>query len=242
MQADSSFLGMTAVLLTGALHLSLSPCLPHSLTGWQTERMISARGHGNKSGWQKWLQRLGEKLKARPAQTALIVPMAARPLPAPALRWVCAGRIALRSLDWNADADAVCAFQAETYEYNFPGFSFSPDFAQAFRFDLRRASLDPQHGLFVLDEGRGVCGFLWLVVCHNTWTGERYGYINNVYIAPHRRKHGLGRDLMAHTDAWFRERGVGRVRLTVSSHNQSAVALYERSGYGIARWEMEKEI
>lgn len=203
--------------------------------------MTPAHAHG----WQKWLQQLGARLGARPNAPALPALLVARPLPAPALKWLASGRVALRALDWNADADAVCAFQAETYEYNFPGFRYSPDFAQAFRFDLRRASLDPQHGLFVLDEhghAAGVCGFLWLVVCQNTWTGERYGYVNNVFVAPSKRGHHLGRDLMTHSDAWFRERGIHRVRLTVSSHNAQAVQLYERSGYDVARWEMEKEL
>ena len=180
----------------------------------------------------------------------------------------------MRAFEFLSDADAVCAFQGETYEFNFPDFRYTPDFGQAFRFDLRRASLDSQHGLFVLDDRwamagggtdaeagdvmrpadataldtpgkspvRGVCGFLWLVLCQNTWTGERYGYVNNLYLAPHRRGQGLGRELLGQADTFFRSRGIHRVRLTVSAHNESAVHLYQNNGYGVTRWEMEKEI
>ena len=168
-------------------------------------------------------------------------------LPSPALRWVGqAGRIALREFSFEEDAEAVCAFQEETYALNFPAFHFTPSFAMAFRHDLRRATLDNHHGLFVLDERReekgDLAGFLWLVVCENNWTGERYGYINNVYILPTRRGQGLGHEMMRHTDDFFRSRGVRRVRLTVTASNAKAAALYERAGYGVTRWEMEKEI
>ena len=165
-----------------------------------------------------------------------------RPLPRPAIRWVgTAGRIALRPFDFAADADAACAFQEETYTFNFPDFHYNDSFAAAFRRDLRRASLDPQHGLFVLDEGQ-IVGFLWLVICENTWTRERYGYINNVYLAPARRGMGLGREFMQHADAFFRSRRIKRVRLTVTAANAAASRLYQNSGYAVTRWEMEKEL
>lgn len=168
-------------------------------------------------------------------------------LPRPALRWVGeAGLIALREFSFEADAEAVCAFQEETYALNFPSFHFTSGFAQAFRHDLRRAALDHHHGLFVFDERRDeksiLAGFLWLVICENNWTGERYGYINNVYIVPTRRGQGLGHELMRHTDDFFRSRGVRRIRLTVTASNREAASLYEHTGYHVARWEMEKEL
>ncbi len=170
-----------------------------------------------------------------------------RDLPKPALRWVGqAGRIALREFSFEADAETISSFQEETYALNFPNFHYTPGFAQAFRHDLRRATLDNHHGLFVFDERRedkgALAGFLWLVVCENNWTGERYGYVNNVYIIPARRGQGLGHEMMRQTDDFFRSRGVRRVRLTVTISNQEAAALYERAGYRATRWEMEKEI
>jgi ribosomal protein S18 acetylase RimI-like enzyme len=47
---------------------------------------------------------------------------------------------------------------------------------------------------------------------------------------------------MRQADDFFRSRGVRRVRLTVTTSNQSAMALYEKSGYRVQRWEMEKEL
>lgn len=165
-----------------------------------------------------------------------------RKLPCPALRWVGdGGRTALRVFHFAADADAVCAWQKETYTLNFPDFRYTDSFASAFRHDLRRAALDPHHGIFVLDEGELV-GFLWLVICENSWTGERYGYVNNLYIAPLRRGFGLSREMMTHAEKWFRDQKIKRARLTVTTSNQSACALYEKCGYNTTRWEMEKEL
>lgn len=166
-------------------------------------------------------------------------------MPRPVMRWVGEGRIALRTFDFEADVEAIISFQPETYSLNFPDFEYSNQFAAAFRHDLRRAALDPNNGLFVLDDGRdknNLIGFLWVVVCQNNWTGERYGYVNNLYVAPIRRGAGLGQELMRQSDEWFRSRGVKRVRLTVTSSNEAAAALYQRSGYRVQRFEMEKEL
>jgi GNAT superfamily N-acetyltransferase len=163
-------------------------------------------------------------------------------LPKPALRWVGEGSyIALREFDFARDADAVCSWQQETYSVNFPDFRYTDGFASAFRHDLRRGALDPNHAIFVLDEGY-VIGFLWLVICENTWTGERYGYVNNVYLIQARRGQGLAREMMAHAERWFRSRGIKRARLTVTSSNSVACKLYEQCGYETTRWEMEKEL
>lgn len=171
-------------------------------------------------------------------------------MPCPAIRWVGQGRIALRSFVYENDGDAVCSFQKDTYQLNFPDFQYTPAFADAFRYDLRRASLDPNHGIFVLDDGRpmpgkkfsNIAGFLWLVIAQNNWSGERYGYVNNLYITPERRGQGLGRELMKQSDEFFRSRGIRRVRLTVTQSNAAAVALYRASGYEVERWEMEKDL
>lgn len=163
----------------------------------------------------------------------------------PALRWLGEGnRIALRAFDWNADATTVCIWQRETYALNFPDFNFTPEFESAFAHDLRRASLDEVNGLFMLDEnaGGGPCGFLWVVLCSNNWTGERYGYINNLYVAPGKRGQHLSDELLRHAESWFRTRRVTKLRLTVTASNIAACKLYERMGYSTQRLEMEKEI
>ena len=121
----------------------------------------------------------------------------------------------MREFDWNADADTIAQWQRETYALNFPDFAYTPDFAAAFKHDLRRAALDENNGLFVLGEldsiqGEILLGFVWIVLCHNNWTGERYGYINNLYVEPARRGRGLSDELLLYAESWFRERGVSK--------------------------------
>ena len=169
-----------------------------------------------------------------------------RPLPRSAIRWIGPqSKIALRPFEWQTDVEHICQWQRETYAVNFPSFHFTPEFANAFRHDLRRATLDGQHGLFVLDDGPsggGTCGFLWLVLCVNSWTNERYGYVNNIYVAPDKRGLHLAEELLKHGEGWFRSRRVNKLRLTVTASNESALHLYERTGYRTERFEMEKEI
>mgnify|MGYP002777105970 CR=1 FL=1 len=169
-----------------------------------------------------------------------------RPLPRAAIRWIGPqNSVALRPFEWNTDAETICQWQRETYALNFPSFRFTPEFAAAFRLDLRRATLDQNHGLFVLDDGPGgggTCGFLWLVLCVNSWTSERYGYVNNIYVAPEKRGLHLAQELLSHGELWFRSRRANRMRLTVTASNDAALHLYERSGFQTERFEMEKEI
>ncbi len=193
-----------------------------------------------------WRLRFPErKREARAAPLPLASP-APRALPSPALRWVgTGGKIALRAFDWAMDADAICQWQTETYALNFPEFQFTDTFYSAFRHDLRRAILDDNHALFVLDEGPSggkSCGFVWLVLCQNSWTSERYGYVNNLYISPEKRGQELAGALLDFSTEWFKKRRVDRLRLTVTASNASACRSYEKNGYRTTRLEMEKEI
>jgi len=217
--------------------------------------MRRERESGEKSRW-KFLRRAPLRVQSestpdygrtseilRPAFQNLLAPMSGvRALPKPAIRWVgAAGRIALREFDFQSDADSVGKFQAETYGLNFPEFRFTAGFAAAFRHDLRRAALDPNHALYVLDSGH-IAGFLWLVICENTWTNERYGYVNNLFLEPEQRGSGLARELMNTGDEWFRKRGIKRVKLTVTANNEAACRLYQNCGYETTRLEMDKEL
>jgi ribosomal protein S18 acetylase RimI-like enzyme len=76
----------------------------------------------------------------------------------------------------------------------------------------------------------------------DTWTNERYGYINNLYVAPGKRGQGLASTLLEFSNGWFKKNRIKKLRLTVTASNEAACHLYEKGGFHIARWEMEKEI
>jgi len=171
-------------------------------------------------------------------------------LPSTPIRWIENTHIALRPFVFENDANTICGFQEETYLLNFPGFRYTPAFANAFRYDLRRASFSPDHGIFVLDNAAesqtkklpSIAGFLWLVISQNNWSGERSGYINNLYVAPSYRNQGMGRELLRQSDDFFRSREILNIRLTVTQSNAQAIALYRRNGFDVTRWEMEKKL
>lgn len=150
--------------------------------------------------------------------------------------------IVLRRMRWDTDGRTVCAFQNDVYSVNFPDFKMTPRFLLGFEEGVRQGLVNPDHGLFVLEDAGRLVGFLWIVVYVSSWTGERYGYINNIYVIPSHRGRGLGRFMMEYTDEFLRERGVLSVRLTVTAANRVAVHLYERAGYHIERYEMQKQV
>ncbi len=180
-----------------------------------------------------WRKMIGVTNRVRPASGGM------RPV-AP-VAWQ-QGDLVLRQFSFAHDADIVCSFQHDTYTLNFPGFVVDQRFLNAFRHDLRRAVDDPTHGVFVLEKSGRVVGFLWIVTYENGWTGEHYGYVNNVYVAPEARGQGLGRLMMDYTEKHFRQRGITRIRLTVTANNDAAVNLYKSQGYVTARYEMEKNL
>ncbi len=171
-------------------------------------------------------------------------------LPSTPIRWVENTDIALRPFVFESDANTICGFQEETYLLNFPDFRYTPAFANAFRYDLRRASFSPDHGIFVLENAAesqtrklpSIAGFLWLMISQNSWSGERSGYVNNLYVSPSYRNQGMGRELLRQSDDFFRSREIVNIRLTVTQSNADAIALYRRNGFAVTRWEMEKKL
>ncbi len=147
----------------------------------------------------------------------------------------------VRRMDWRRDADAVTRFQVEIYELNFPGFRVTPSFLRAYRGDMRRALRSPDEELFVVDDGTGAAGFLWVAVIA-TMVDARVGYVKNLYVAPHLRGQGWGRCLLQVAEEWFRAEGLHKAELDASVCNPAAVATYERSGYLAVRLRMAKEL
>jgi len=150
--------------------------------------------------------------------------------------------IVLRQMRWDTDGATVCGFQNDVYSLNFPDFRMTRSFLIGFEDGVRQGLANPDHGLFVLEDGDRLVGFLWIVIYVSPWTGERYGYVNNIYVVPSHRGRGLGRFMMEYTDRFLRERGVFSVRLTVTAANTVAVHLYERVGFRVERYEMEKRL
>lgn len=56
------------------------------------------------------------------------------------------------------------------------------------------------------------------------------GWVYYLAVAPHARRAGLGRALMAAAEAWLRERGAPKIQLMVREDNAAALGFYEALG------------
>lgn len=67
-------------------------------------------------------------------------------------------------------------------------------------------------------------------------------YIENIYINEENRNKGYARELLAFSEKTCRENGYNILQLDVSSHNKSALELYQSEGFTPAGYRMEKNI
>jgi len=68
----------------------------------------------------------------------------------------------------------------------------------------------------------------------------RRGWIQDVFTVPERRREGIGRRVVEALLAWFDERRVALVELTVSVRNPEAVRFWERLGFGTYMYRMKR--
>ncbi|AEJ38965.1 putative acetyltransferase [Sulfobacillus acidophilus TPY] len=137
--------------------------------------------------------------------------------------------------DFRALLDAQC----DLYQINFPRFvctsSFLADQAQRLRVAGRRPL---ENGIFILDDNGTIAGFVWVAVRMDLQGA--YGSVDQVYLWPPYRRQGLGELLMDAAHQFIVQHGLTTARLYVTADNQDAVRLYQRSGYQITRYEMER--
>ncbi len=69
---------------------------------------------------------------------------------------------------------------------------------------------------------------------------EPAGTIDNLYVLPEFRGRGIGKKLMAEGLKTLKTRGVKAVRLSVLKENRVAIKLYEKLGFKIYQYGMEK--
>jgi len=78
--------------------------------------------------------------------------------------------------------------------------------------------------------GEEVAGFALFFHHFSTFTGRRGLYLEDVYVRPEWRGHGLGRRLLAHVARVARDRRCPRLEWAVLNWNRSAIAFYEGLG------------
>jgi GNAT superfamily N-acetyltransferase len=95
----------------------------------------------------------------------------------------------------------------------------------------RAAPLIESGEVTVLFVGEGPDGFAELRFRPSLYTGALDAYLEELYVVPERRGHGLGRALLEAAMEYARERGAARIDLNTSTDDVAARALYESAGF-----------
>jgi GNAT superfamily N-acetyltransferase len=126
-----------------------------------------------------------------------------------------------------ADVPAILTLIRElaTYERE-------PDAVEATEESLRAALFGDAPAAFchVAEEDGEVVGFALWFRNFSTWLGRHGIYLEDLYVRPSHRGHGLGRALLETLTAIAAERGYGRVEWAVLDWNEPAQAFYRSLG------------
>ncbi|MEB3160428.1 MAG: GNAT family N-acetyltransferase [Synechocystis sp.] len=82
---------------------------------------------------------------------------------------------------------------------------------------------------------------LWLGNAIDQVTGDRYGHVFMLYVDPNHRRRGIASALLNQAQQWGQQRGDQRLGLQVFTHNQGAIALYEKLGFTPRALLLEKQ-
>jgi GNAT superfamily N-acetyltransferase len=95
----------------------------------------------------------------------------------------------------------------------------------------RAAPLIESGEVTVLFAGEGPDGFAQLRFRPSLYPGALDAYLEELYVVPERRGHGLGRALLEAAMDYARELGAARIDLNTSVDDVAARALYESAGF-----------
>jgi ribosomal protein S18 acetylase RimI-like enzyme len=89
----------------------------------------------------------------------------------------------------------------------------------------------------VLLGGEGPDGLALIRLRRSVWTGGPEAHLQELYVAPRRRRQGIGGALLEATIAFAREAGAKWVDLGTGETDAAARALYESAGFTNREWE-----
>ena len=92
------------------------------------------------------------------------------------------------------------------------------------------ASQAPPFECVIAEVDGSPAGFALFFHTYSTWRGKRGLWLEDLFVLPSRRRHGVGKALLAHLAAIACERGCARVEWSVLDWNRLAIEFYERLG------------
>ncbi len=70
----------------------------------------------------------------------------------------------------------------------------------------------------------------------------RWGFIEDCYVLPSRRKQGIGNHLILGAKKWLQSKQVSRIELSLIANNKEGKAFWKKAGFKTFRFLMSKEI
>lgn len=103
---------------------------------------------------------------------------------------------------------------------------------------LAELAQDPEHAVFVFDDGAGsAVGWVHVHAVESLVAG-RYAEIGGLVVDAGARRTGAGRELMLAAEAWARAHGCSSVRLRSNIVRTEAHEFYRRLGYEVVKTQL----
>ncbi|MBC5798456.1 MAG: GNAT family N-acetyltransferase [Candidatus Eremiobacteraeota bacterium] len=109
-------------------------------------------------------------------------------------------------------------------------YAVAADEAPATEFLAARLTRD-ESVIFLAHEGEQDLGFAQLYPTFASLEQKRLWILEDLFVVPERRRHGIGAALLSRAEQHGRETGAVRLRLETAHDNASAQSLYEAAGW-----------
>lgn len=141
------------------------------------------------------------------------------------------------------DEAALLAMAARMADFEVPRWRAAQEIIEADGRDVVRAVTagERDHDVFIAEVEGAPAGCLYVHPAQDFF-GRRHAHISVVATTAAAEGTGVGRALMAHADAWARERGLSLLTLNVFAANTRARRFYERTGFEVEMVKYAKEV
>lgn len=90
---------------------------------------------------------------------------------------------------------------------------------------------EDRRAVLVAERAGEVVGMVTAQLVVSTAEGGLSALVEDMFVEPHERGLGVGRELLREIEGWAHERGASRLQLLADRENSAALAFYERMGW-----------
>ncbi len=92
------------------------------------------------------------------------------------------------------------------------------------------------------DENGKTLGYLWVPFLEDSESCFCFADIQDIYIEPEYRNRGIAIDLLKYAEENAKQNGAVVIRSGTGCENSASLALHEKTGYYVYRYELEKKL